>query len=214
MIFTLAAVLAGACLLAAIALQIRPDLGAKLRADYELAVFGPLLLIGIVGALLCLLARSQRSFIAYTGVLVTVLLVVSYWVNPAMNWARSGSAFIARVEQQNSRDAELGILAFKEQYLLNLHRPIVHFGHARWREAAQEAADAALWLSQSGNRQLLVTEHARDLCFTQANSKAIGPANRIQWYLVRGEADADCVARGKAEVYYYSPGQKRIADGG
>ncbi len=57
--------------------------------------------------------------------------------------------------------------------------------------------DAALWLSGSERRQLVVNEWARRRCFGRATSKSLGMANRYQWYIVRGKPNADCVARGK-----------------
>lgn len=205
-IFALAALLSTLCLLTSAYVVIRPDRRNELLADYDIDVFGPLLTIGVATVLVCLIARPRRAFIAYAGVLATVLLVVSYWINPVMNPIRSGSAFIVRVEERDDPDAELGFVAFKEQYLLNVHRPIVHFGHARWREPEQEAADAALWLSRSDRRQLVVSERIRELCFAGASAESLGMANRAQWYIVRGQASEECVARGKeAAVYHYAP---------
>lgn len=208
--FALSLFVAIVCLLASIYMLIRPDRRNEWLADYDIDVFGPLLTIGIVTTLVCLFARPRRAFIAWAGVLATLLLVVSYWINPAMNPIRSGSAFIDRVEEHDDPDAELGFVAFKEQYLLNVHRPIVHFGHARWREAEQEAADAALWLSRSDRRQLVVDERVREMCFAGASAEPLGTANRKQWYIVRGQANADCVARGnEAAVYHYAPPRAR-----
>lgn len=209
--FILAALVAGVCLLASALVIVQPERRVEQIANYEFDVFAPLLMIGIVTALLCVIARPHRGFVAYAGALATVLLVVSCWVNPVMNPVRSGSAFIKRVEQMDDPSAELGFVGFKEQYLLNVHRPIVHFGHARWRETEQEAADAALWMSGSNRRQLVVSEQIRQACFAQAASKSLGMANRIQWYIVRGEANADCVARGKeAALYHYAPPPKVV----
>jgi hypothetical protein len=149
--------------------------------------------------------------LAYAGLLATALLTVSYWVNPAMNVARSGQAFINHVEQMDDPTAELGFVGFKEQYLLNVHRPIVHFGHARWREAEQEAADAALWLSGSEQRQLVVNDYARQLCFSDATAQSLGMANRSEWFIVRGKPNAQCVARGNAAALYrYAPPPRTV----
>jgi hypothetical protein len=190
---------------------VQPERRVEQLANYDLDVFAPLLTIGVVTALLCVIAGPRRGFVTYAGALATVLLVVSYWVNPAMNPVRSGSAFIKRVEQMDDPSAELGFVGFKEQYLLNVHRPIVHFGHARWRDTAQEAADAALWLSGSDRRQLVVSEQIRQACFAQAAAKSLGSANRFQWYIVRGEANPDCVARGKeAALFHYAPPPKVV----
>ena len=204
--FALSVLTATLCLLASIYVIVRPDKRNDVLENYDIDVFGPLLTIGIVTALVCLLARPRRAFVAWAGVLATVLLVTSYWVNPVMNPVRSGSAFIIRVEEHDDPQAELGFVAFKEQYLLNVHRPIVHFGHARWREPEQEAADAALWLSGSDRRQLVVSENIRKLCFAGTSAESLGSANRTEWYIVRGQPSQDCVARGKeAAVYHYAP---------
>jgi 4-amino-4-deoxy-L-arabinose transferase-like glycosyltransferase len=204
--FALSVLTATLCVLASIYVIVRPDKRNDVLEKYDIDVFGPLLTIGIVTALVCLLTRPRRAFVAWAGVLATVLLVVSYWINPVMNPVRSGSAFITRVEAHDDPEAELGFVAFKEQYLLNVHRPIVHFGHARWREPQQEAADAALWLSGSDRRQLVVSENIRKLCFAGTRSEPLGSANRAEWYIVRGQPSEDCVARGQeAAVYHYAP---------
>ncbi|WP_116807273.1 ArnT family glycosyltransferase [Steroidobacter cummioxidans] len=205
-LFMLAALIATVCLVVAVYVQIQPGKRLEVLANYEIDVFGPLLLIGGAGAVVCALARPARGILAYAGVLAVALLTVSYWVNPVMNSARSGAGFIDRVEANDDPNAELGFVGFKEQYLLNVHRPIVHFGHARWREAEQEAADAALWLNGSKDRQLVVNDYARQLCFSDTTAVALGEANRSQWYIVRGRPDAKCVARGNAAALYrYTP---------
>ncbi|MBM0107737.1 glycosyltransferase family 39 protein [Steroidobacter sp. S1-65] len=202
----LTAGIAAVCLLAAAFVLIRPERRHELLANYDLDVLGPLLLIGGVGALICAVARLRHAPVAYAGLVGTTLLTVSYWINPAMNESRSGAAFIGRVERFDDRSAELGFVGFKEQYLLNVHRPIVHFGHARWREVEQEAADAARWMSGRENRQLVVNAEMRALCFADAVSTPLGRANRSEWYIVRGKPNSDCVARGReAAAYHYAP---------
>jgi hypothetical protein len=140
------------------------------------------------------------------------LLIVSFWVNPQLNDVRSGESFVARIEQAADPRHELGLVAFKEQYLLHLRRPIVHFGHARWREEKQEMADAALWLSERPGRQLVINDEARAACFGNAATQSLGTANRSGWHLVREGADPSCVARGKRQVerYYLPPDGTRL----
>jgi 4-amino-4-deoxy-L-arabinose transferase-like glycosyltransferase len=204
--FMLAAVIAAGCLLGAVFILAQPGQRQELLANYEIDVLGPLLLIGGVGALACAIARPSRGFIAYAGLLTATLLTVSYWVNPKMNPVRSGAALMARVEQKDDPAADIGFVGFKEQYLLNVHRPIVHFGHARWRDAEQEANDAALWMNGSETRQLVVNELSRERCFAGASSKSLGMANRSQWYIVSGRPNQECVAHGNAAaLYHYTP---------
>jgi hypothetical protein len=125
-----------------------------------------------------------------------VLLIVSVWINPAMNAVRSGKAFIERVEQAADPNAPLGFVAFKEQYLLQAGRPVVHFGHARWREGQQETMDAARWLAESPTHQLVVNRASLEQCFRAADRKSLGLANRTEWFLVAGSTDPRCVREG------------------
>jgi 4-amino-4-deoxy-L-arabinose transferase-like glycosyltransferase len=204
--FVLASLIGGLCVLAWIYLVMRPDKRIDVVAYYDIDPLGPLALIAAAAMLVCAIARPWRGFIAYAGVLAAALLIVSFWINPQLNDARSGADFTARIERAADPRQELGLVAFKEQYVLNARREIVHFGHARWREAEQEMADAALWLSSKPGRQLVVNGEAHAACFREAPAQSLGVANRSEWFLVRGGADQSCVARGKpGAAHYYLP---------
>ena len=211
--FILAAVASGLCAATWIYLLVRPDRRADIVAAYGLDPLGPPILMTIAGAVVCLIARPRRGFVAAGGVLAIALLIVSFWVNPQLNDARSGESFVARIERAADPQHELGLVAFKEQYVLQARRPIVHFGHARWREADQEMADAALWLAERSGRQLVINDEARAACFSNAPMQSLGNANRSEWYLVREGANPSCVARGKrhAEHRYLPPDGTRLS---
>jgi hypothetical protein len=183
-------------------LAIRSDEATEIAAHYGIDPLGPLLLMAGAAFVACVVARPRRGLVAFGGVLASVLLVVSFWINPAMNSARSGADFMRRVEQTADPVRELGIVAAKEQYLLVAQRPIVHFGSRRWREGKQEAFDAARWLSRSPDRQPIVSGDTRDLCFTQTRQTPLGAANRTEWFLIEGAPDASCIEPGRAQAAY------------
>ena len=184
----------------------KPDVRAHVVASYDFDPFGPLVAIAIATAVICAIARPRRGFLAVGGALGVLLAVISFWVNPAMNASRSGRAFVERIERSADPSAPLGFVAFKEQYLLNVRRPIVHFGHARWREGDQEAMDAGRWMSGSPRRQLVVNQASLELCFRRAEQTLLGTANRIQWYLVRGAVEPACILRGMPGLaHFYNP---------
>ena len=201
-LYLIAATVTAACAAAAGYLAIRSDEGTEIAAHYGIDPLGPLLLMAGAAFVACILARPRRGLAAFGGVLASVLLVVSFWVNPAMNSARSGADFMRRVEQTADPVRELGIVAAKEQYLLNSQRPIVHFGSRRWREGKQEAFDAARWLSRSPGRQLIVSSDTRDLCFTQTRQTPLGAANRTEWFLIEGAPDTSCIEPGRPQAAY------------
>jgi hypothetical protein len=126
-------------------------------------------------------------------------------VYPRIDAVRSGRDFMQRVEALTASIAELGLVGAKEQYLLELRRPSVNFGHARWREKEQEAADAAAWYAAGSARALLMDSKTRELCFAQATALELGRENREQWFMVTsGPADAACITAGdlrRARVY-------------
>ncbi|HEY6644836.1 glycosyltransferase family 39 protein [Povalibacter sp.] len=201
-LYGLTVAMAVACSAVLFYLWIAPARHQDVIADYAIDPLAPLMLLSAVSIIVCVIARPHRGLWAYAGVFTALLLIVSFWLNPAMNSARSGEAFAQRIAQAADPQRELGFVAFKEQYLLNVRRSVVHFGHARWRDADQEAFDAAKWLSDGVGRQLIVSDYARELCFATAQAQAIGEANRTQWWLVEGTADPVCIARGHAAAAY------------
>jgi hypothetical protein len=205
-LFWVAGLLAIATSLAVPFLLLDVHARAHVIDSYEFDPFGPLVAIAIASSAICIAMRPRRGFHAFAGALVALLLVVSFWVNPVMNESRSARGFIERVEAAADPSAPLGFVAFKEQYLLNVTRPVVHFGHARWREGDQEAMDAGRWMSGSPERQLVVNQAALAVCFRRAESTPLGSANRIQWYLVRGAVEPGCIRRGKPDLaHFYNP---------
>jgi 4-amino-4-deoxy-L-arabinose transferase-like glycosyltransferase len=211
--FGLAAATTGFCAAAWIYFSLRPDKRVDLVDTYGLDPLGPPILMTVAGVAICAIARPRRGFQAFAAVLTTMLLIVSFWINPQLNDARSGESFVAGIERAADPRYELGLVAFKEQYVLHARRPIVHFGYRRWRDEEQEMADAALWLSERAGRQLVINDTARAACFSNAPTQSLGKANRSEWYLVREGADPSCVARGKRDVgrYYLPPGGTRLS---
>ena len=199
-LFTIVAVLG--TVLAAVAVYLLNDPAKRLDVSrsYGIEPLAPLALMAAMIGALCLLMRRREAFGLYAAALCAVLIVVSYWVNPALNTVRSGEAFVSQIHTYADPTKELGILSFKEQYLLRMQRPIVHFGHARWREAEQEAADAALWLNEKSDRQLIVTGFAKELCFQEAQAVALGKANREEWFLISGRTDSACTEKGQKQA--------------
>jgi len=212
--FVLASVVGAVCVLALLFLILRPDQHAAATAAADIDPIWSLALIAIASAVVCAIARPQRGFLAFGGVLAAVLLIVSFWLNPRLNDERSSKSFVAHLESTADPRNELGLVAFKEQYVLNARRSIVHFGHARWREAEQEMADAAAWMSEKAGRQLVINDDARAACFRSAPVVSLGEANRSEWYLVSSGADPACIARGKAGAahYYLPPGGTRLSN--
>jgi 4-amino-4-deoxy-L-arabinose transferase-like glycosyltransferase len=174
--------------------------------DYALNPVLPLALAALAGAIALFVFRLRHAWLAYAGTLAGVLVTIGLVVYPRIDDERSGRAFMARVERASAGIEELGLVTAKEQYLLELRRPSVNFGHARWREREVEAADAAAWLSESPGRALVMDRRSLEACFPAAEAIDLGRENRQHWFLVSGAADESCVKRGdRSRAILYVP---------
>jgi 4-amino-4-deoxy-L-arabinose transferase-like glycosyltransferase len=179
---------------------------SEILTDYGVDGVAPLGVMALGALIACLTFRIQRAQWAYLGSLAAVLVVVGVWVGPKINDSRSSAGFVAQVEAASQGVRELGLLNYKEQFLLQFARTTINFGHARWREGDAEVLDAAAWLAAGEGRALLMPSTARDQCFASAHALALGRSSSSEWFLVDGAADPGCVARGnKTSARTYSP---------
>lgn len=212
-LFALAVVVAMFTAGAGLFLELNKHLQQQMVDLYDIDGSGSLALMAVAATGICLWCGPRRGFAAWAGVIAVELLIVGLIVNPAINESRSSQSLMRRLEVMTQGIPELGLVAYKEQFLLELRRPSTNFGHARWREAEQEAADAAAWQAQKPGRVLLVDEATRRLCFGSAAAREVGVASREQWYLVEGPGDAGCIQRGRATaaIPYLPPGPSRTS---
>lgn len=169
-----------------------------LVARAELDSTMPLRVFGFGAALLWLVAARLSPVLAWPAVLACLATCWGIGVAPQLNAQRSASAFMAGMLAKVPEGRELGLLAYKEQFLLNLDRPSFNFGHGRWREGAQEAYDASLWLAADPQRRvLLVPEALVEPCFAASSRVDAGQTSRETWWLVTGAPAADCLAKGQ-----------------
>jgi 4-amino-4-deoxy-L-arabinose transferase-like glycosyltransferase len=190
--------IAAVATLATIYLLVSSKARSEILTEYGVDGVAPLAVMALCALFACLFFRMQRAQWAYLGSLAAVLILVGVWVGPQINASRSSTAFVERVQAAAQGVSELGLVSYKEQYLLYFSRPTINFGHARWREGDAEVLDAAAWSAAGKGRTLLMPSEARDQCFGSANAVAMGKANSSDWFLVEGVANPDCVARGNA----------------
>jgi 4-amino-4-deoxy-L-arabinose transferase-like glycosyltransferase len=198
--FGLAITLSIACLLLATYLSIVADKRAQIVSLYGIDAPAPLLCIGVLGVLICLVTRVRHAGVAWLGTLTVVLCVMGLWLSPRMNDIRSSKAFVRSVEAATAAVPEFGWVAYSEENLLMAHRTIVNFGHSRWRQWEQEADDAAAWQAAKPGRVLLIDQPVRARCFAQTRVQSLTDGNGETYYLVNAGADPACVQRGHLDA--------------
>ncbi|HTP38879.1 MAG TPA: glycosyltransferase family 39 protein [Steroidobacteraceae bacterium] len=199
------ALLALACVVAAAAWSLGTPALQALVAENNLQGAAPLWLLAAIAVLVVAFAARRWPLLAWPGVLLAMAVVYALWLMPRMDAERTGRAFIARLERAVPADRSLGLLAYKEQFLLYLARPATNFGHARSNagEGEQETWDAARWLNEDPRRILLVPAARLKPCFAASPGYVLSESAGQDWSLVSAPADAACAARGELHRFQY-----------
>ncbi|MDG2524930.1 glycosyltransferase family 39 protein [Stenotrophomonas sp. HITSZ_GD] len=146
-----------------------------------------LIALGVGLGVIAAWARSRRA--ALGVVLSTAWLWSIYGLvfAPALDASSSSAGLMRRVGERIGPDAQLGMVAWREQNLLQADRPVTEFGFkADW---PTQWAKAGPWLAaQPTHRWLFVLREALPACVDRTQVVEIGQSNRNQWLLVPGTA--------------------------
>ncbi|QNR96934.1 glycosyltransferase family 39 protein [Stenotrophomonas sp. 169] len=138
--------------------------------------------------------RGPRAHIGVVSALTVIWVLYSLVGYPHLNDSSSARGLMHRVGERIGVDAELGLVAWKEQNLLMADRPAATFGfQKKWDLQLREGV---AWQAQApATRWLLVQEDALLACVDRSRAELAGIANRRRWWLVRAEAvTAPCEA--------------------
>jgi 4-amino-4-deoxy-L-arabinose transferase-like glycosyltransferase len=182
------------------------DRNATLAADYGVA---PLTVALVFAALAAgwLTVLPRRGALAFCGAVACAWLAFGWWLAPRIDATRSSAKLIAATEADLAPDEALGIVRYREQFLLQARRPITHFGYRR-ADTEAELHDAVGWLAASARRRLLVDDDSLRRCFRTEGQQPVGFAAGHHWYLVREQdLSGACPTTGPLDqaVVYRSP---------
>lgn len=146
-----------------------------------------LMAVGMVALATSLWFRARRSLLALALTLATLWLGYSFWAYPVLNDSTSAAAVMRRTGELIGKDAELGLVAWKEQNLLHADRPVRDFGFVKpWH---LQLAEARRWQAEAPERRwLFVLSTAFGACVDPDKAQYVGHANRREWFLLRADA--------------------------
>ncbi|MEO6365200.1 MAG: glycosyltransferase family 39 protein [Luteimonas sp.] len=171
----------------ALALAGEPQFELKLEAERGLPPAANLLwwLLATIGAaMLVALTTSRRGSLRACAIALS-LLVVALFPGTALLLDDENSArgVMTRARAMAGARTEIGLVAWKEQNLLQAIGPVTEFGFKR--TPAAQFAEAAAWLHASPrSRRLFVLDEAIGACARRVERQLVGTANRRQWYLL------------------------------
>jgi hypothetical protein len=178
---SIAALLTGLGLLMWLAPERLPG---KLRdyADIASAIGQPLVALGLALIVLLVVMRKADLFVRLASASLLGWLLVSLLVWPRVDPHRTPNDMMLQVEQRLPPGAELGLIYFKEQFLLFSQPPLTHFSYLA--PLLQQEQNAWIWMREAPGRHLLVPTDAELGCFDGARVVSLGEAHRREWVLL------------------------------
>jgi 4-amino-4-deoxy-L-arabinose transferase-like glycosyltransferase len=153
------------------------------------AVWWMPLVIGACALAATLWGRLRRAPGALVATLASLWIAFGLIGYPLLNSSSSARGLMLEVGRRIGPEAELALVAWKEQNLLQADRPARTFGFRRARE--KQLRDAIAWQSQQPERRwVLVLEQAMGDCVRRDLAQYAGRANRRDWWLFRADAVA------------------------
>ncbi|MGE6334038.1 ArnT family glycosyltransferase [Stenotrophomonas sp. NPDC077659] len=170
-----------------------PGFEARLLLERGLAPAGmdamawAALAMGAAGVTGLLLSGPARRHLALVSMLTVVWVLYSLVGYPVLNDSSSARGLMRSVGVRIGADAELGLVAWKEQNLLMADRPAATFGfNVPWHEQLQAGVQ---WQRLAPQRRwLLVQEDVLLGCVDRNAAVLAGIANRRRWWLVPAAA--------------------------
>ena len=204
----LLAVLAAVALLAP---QRLPS-GANDYAEAVAAAAPGLLVLGLALCGIVLLLRKRALFEQLALASVLAWLFIAFWLWPKLNTHRTPRAVMQQLERSIAPGTEVGMLEFKEQFLLFADRPLVHFSYLA--PLSQQEWNAWRWMRAAPGRVLLLPDNVALRCFDLAKKQELGEAHRRNWVLLDASAArASCDGAADHAPYRYVPRKKDILHG-
>jgi 4-amino-4-deoxy-L-arabinose transferase-like glycosyltransferase len=200
---SIAALLTGLGLLMWLAPERLPG---KLRdyADIASAIGQPLVALGLALIVLLVVMRKADLFVRLASASLLGWLLVSLLVWPRVDPHRTPNDMMLQVEQRLPPGAELGLIYFKEQFLLFSQRPLTHFSYLA--PLLQQEQNAWIWMREAPGRHLLVPTDAELGCFDGARAVSLGEAHRREWVLLGPDAvRPSCGSPARFQRFHYQP---------
>lgn len=144
-----------------------------------------LMAIGVLWLVLMYWLRTQQSLIRMGAGVAMVCLMISFFGYPLLEPIRTPAIILKKVEQITGEKAELGLIDFKEQFILFSPLNITHFGYST--TTSQQERNAWQWIHEDKNRYILTRKNEKLQCFDTTKGELLGQVNGSNWILLSNQ---------------------------
>lgn len=163
--------------------------------------------VGVVWALALAILWRRPPLERLFAALMATWLLYSTWGYTLLEPLRTPRNVLAAAEARLGPGASLGIIDFREQYILFSRLDITHFGFGA--EYEEDERNAWQWMAEGGQRFVLVSKDKPLSCFTQTGAVDLGVAHGEHWLLLGPEQQADDCPAPEQKRQYYTPNPGR-----
>lgn len=143
--------------------------------------------MGTVFLLSALVWRPRRGVHALLTGMAGFWIIWGVWASLLFNDTNSAVGVMRRAGEIAGPQAQLGLVAWKEQNLLMADRPVTTFGFKRRWET--QFAEAVAWQAQApGQRWIFALRESVIPCVDAARAQEVGYANRRMWVMFQADA--------------------------
>ncbi|GIU20713.1 glycosyl transferase [Shewanella sp. MBTL60-007] len=178
----------------------------KAMADYaaDLTHMGYLLLtVGVIWFAILLTLRHSQAMVRMGVSLALTWVVMGTWGYSILEPMRTPQALMANAAKAIGPDGQLGLVKFKEQFILFSPVDITHFSYLAPLE--QQERNAWQWMHEGDNRYILVGDHQKLSCFDFKNAKSMGVAHRDNWVILSKDNMLPTCAEPDRRYQYFTP---------
>jgi 4-amino-4-deoxy-L-arabinose transferase-like glycosyltransferase len=177
-----------------------PKAALRIAKGYDLPGHGEALWVWVIAVgigffVAAAVFRPQRGVGALLCGMAIGWVVWPLGTYPLLNANQSTRQVMADADAAIGPDGQLGLVAWREENLLQAKRPVVEFGFAR--DGAAQLADARAWQAgDPAHRYIFLNDDAMDNCVVPGKVKELGTANRVRFVLLPADATlAGCVPK-------------------
>ncbi|MBL4914679.1 ArnT family glycosyltransferase [Shewanella schlegeliana] len=178
----------------------------KAMADYaaDLTHIGYLLLtVGIIWFVILVALRHSQAMVRMGISLAMTWMVIGTWGYTILEPMRTPQVLMANVAEAIGPDGQLGLVKFKEQFILFSPVDITHFSYLAPLE--QQERNAWQWMHEGDERYILVGDHQKLSCFDFSGAKSMGVAHRDNWVLLSKDNMLPTCAEPDRRYQYFTP---------
>lgn len=148
--------------------------------------------VGALAACSAMVFRVRRSTTGLGVTLAGMWLLWGFWAYPVLNDSNSAAKLMRQAGERAGPDAQIGLVAWKEQNMLLADRTVTDFGFRKPRH--RQLAEAIQWLEANpAGRKVFILDEAMPPCVDPQRAEFVGNANRRSWYLFdSGAVAASC----------------------